>query len=392
MKQAVLPNKETREVVLADGSKLRFKLPMDLGNHTQWFRTRYALGMIKKGCRKQSHPLTDGRTGKSIYRLLFLDIDGPIASLFTFNDWAEAYPHGLIIKTPSGNLKAVFQVRLESDATDLDCYNWLANQLPEEWTSKGAQVDMAGMDRCFVNDESWTAIAEWAKESTLCLIKASCTKMQKHGSSRVSAVKDAGSVEGDKGDSSIVSGTEDSSTFSYYTNPLPLSPGLTEWVNSSRFGTSIREGLIRILSAAWNLNSEKGFQLPLKCLAKQLNTSVSMVSTLLKELKDAKLLKCTNHSYIPGVRAKTYVAGKHLFQAIQKHKAHVLATRTSTPRPKLQAAPQKGERYLKLLPALAPFSTVDTALHWVQSLPGCTPDHLKIAEKIMKCQIKKRAA
>jgi hypothetical protein len=380
------------EIFLADGNRLRFKLPMDLGNHTMWFRTRYTCGKIKKGCRKQSHPLTDGRTGKGKYRLLFLDIDGNAASLFTFKDWAEAFPHGLIIRTPSGNLKAVFQVSLAEGATDIDCYNWLANQLPEEWVSKGAQVDMAGMDRCFVTDESWLALAEWAGESLLCHINASCPASPVQRKASKGARKAEDSEAGSEEDSSIVSGTENSTSFSYYTNPQPLTPELEKWVKASRFGHQIREGLIRILSAAWNLNTEKGFQLPLKCLAKQLNTSVSMVSGLLSELKKAKLLKCTNHSYIPGVRAKTYVAGKHLFQAIQKHKAMVLASRTSTPKPKLQVAPQKGERYLQLLPALAPFSSVEKAVGWVQSLPGCTPDHVKIVEKIMKCQIRKRAA
>lgn len=356
---------------------------------------------------KTDFPCISGRAVRGDYRLLCLDFDWKATGTLTTkpSDWnsivaaaLSEVPGILVIPSISGNVKAFLIActgKGRPDLIDAACWSYALDLVPQVLRP---YLDKQGLWKCFVNEGMWKALQEWIPAAELHTIvreervsvndnRAASASLAACTASSCFPILSACPTPAPAADSNIVSELPNDSGFRFFSYAGKLPAVAQRYVLSSRFGQQIRERLIRILLSAWNLNKTDGFQLPLKVLAVQLGTSVANVSTLIGELKRIKFLVCTDHSYVVGVRAKTYKATGAFREAIaslqEQHKS-----KKSLPR--LTVAPQEGERYTVLLAHLWRFQEdVEAGLAWVRTLEGFTYGHEKIAKGILECQRRK---
>jgi len=180
--------------------------------------------------------------------------------------------------------------------------------------------------------------------------------------------------------SNLDTDTSPAHRFNPYTGTLPS--GLSEFIGVGNESKG-REALLRIFLNVRRL--QESFDLPQKKLAHELNTSISMVNKWLKELKQRGWLRCTDHSYCPGVKAKTFKAVGPLLYAIQK---------TVKPASGTKALPNQvedGKFYQQMLSALWYFQSDESFLSWLQKLRGLTPSRLKEGTRYARSHYRKLA-
>jgi transcriptional regulator with XRE-family HTH domain len=159
-------------------------------------------------------------------------------------------------------------------------------------------------------------------------------------------------------------------------NPLedntPTPANLKEFVG---IGTEARgrEALIRILLNLRKLQT--AFDLPQRKLAEELGVSVSVINKWLKELQARGWLRILDHSYTPGVKAKTYKATSSLLYAMQQLRP------TTRIKKSLPICVEDGRFYRQALGALNYFESEDSFMKWVEGLSGITDKRIKEARR-----------
>jgi DNA-binding Lrp family transcriptional regulator len=338
-----------KELKVPNGPTLKYKLPRDLGNQTQWFRTRFYDKQL------------ENTTELSKARLPILGLQNMVCLDFDVKDYPTGWtqdrlhnalelslPYALVTKSVSGNTKAF--VVLDGRTPD-DIDSFLKELLPETLHF----FDRAGATRCYVNERLVNEIADWL-------------------TGRPPTVK-IGSGKGGEESRTILNTV--SKTVTYYQSSLDqLAPELRLWAK-----TADRVQLLQILTACWGLL--ESFNLPLEKIAAQLEVSPMTVSRMLKELKNLGVIECIDHSYTWGVKAKTYKAHGALYKSIQAHKA---AHKPSKP---LISAVRPGMFYKDMLSALNRFDSEDTFNGWVSRLKGLTEKRRKEAAKYARCHFRK---
>jgi predicted transcriptional regulator len=343
-----------RELKVPNGPTLRYKLPKDLGNETQWFRTRFFQDQLTNTAKLKKNRLPI----LGLQNMLCLDFDKKDYPTGWTQDRLHnalelSLPYALVTKSVSGNTKAF--IVLDGKIPD-DIEAFLKNLLPENLHF----FDRAGATRCYVNQNLVDELADWL-------------------SSNPPAVqRGVGQEEGEEGSRTILNTV--SKTVTYYQSDLDqLAPELRLWAK-----TADRVQLLQILTACWGLL--ESFNLPLEKIALQLNVSPMTVSRMLKELKTLGVIECIDHSYQWGVKAKTYKAHGALYKSIQKHKA------SHKPSKPLISSVRPGMFYKDMLSALNRFDTEEAFTRWVSRLSGMTEKRRREALKYARCHFRKKAA
>lgn len=338
-----------KELKVPNGPTLKYKLPRDLGNQTQWFRTRFYDKQLENTTtlRKDRLPIL------GLQNMLCLDFDPKdLPAGWTQERLRNALelslPYALVTKSVSGFTKAF--IVLDGKTPD-NIDSFLRDLLPETLHF----FDRAGATRCYVNERLVNEIADWLTGNP-------------------PTVK-VGSDKGGEESRTILNTVSKSVT--YYQSSLDqLAPELRLWAK-----TADRVQLLQILTACWGLL--ESFNLPLEKIAAQLEVSPMTVSRMLKELKNLGVIECIDHSYQWGVKAKTYKAHGALYKSIQAHKA---AHKPSKP---LISAVRPGMFYKDMLSALNRFDSEDSFNGWVSRLKGLTEKRRKEAAKYARCHFRK---
>lgn len=348
-----------KELKVPNGPTLKYKLPRDLGNQTQWFRTRFYDEQLNNTARLQKNRLPI----LGLQNMVCLDYDPkdyPAGwnSQRLQNALELSLPYALVTTSVSGNIKAF--VVLDRGISPDQIETFLKDLLPETLHF----FDRAGATRVYVNERLVNELSDWL-------------------SSAPPAVSVQRGPAGEQEEGRTILNTV-SKTVTYYESSLDqLAPELRLWAK-----TDDRVHLLRILTACWGLL--ESFNLPLEKIALQLGVSPMTVSRMLKELKALKVIECTDHSYQWGVKAKTYKAHGVLYKAIQAHKA--AHKPSSTLRKPLISSVRPGMFYKDMLSALNRFDTEESFLRWVSRLPGLTEKRRKEATKYARCHFRKKAA
>jgi len=341
-----------KELKVPNGPTLKYKLPRDLGNQSQWFRTRFYDKQLENTAtlKKSRLPIL------GLQQMLCLDFDpkdytaGWTQQRLT-NALEYSLPYALVTQSVSGNTKA-FLVLDRPIATD-NIDSFLRELLPESLHF----FDRAGATRCYVNQTLVNELSDW-----------------------LSSAPPAVSVKGgsdQRGEESRTILNTVSKTVTYYQSSLDqLAPELRLWAK-----TGERVELLRILTACWGLL--QSFNLPLEKIALQLGVSAMTVSRMLKELKALKVIECVDHSYEWGVKAKTYKAHGVLYKAIQAHKAN------HKPSKPLISSVRPGMFYKDMLSALNRFDSQESFTRWVSGLKGLTEKRRREAAKYARCHFNK---
>ena len=341
-----------KELKVPNGPTLRYKLPRDLGNQTQWFRTRFYDKQL------------ESTTQLSKARLPILGLQNMVCLDFDVKDypagWTKqrlhnalelSFPYALVTESVSGNTKA-FVVLDGAVPTDID--GFLKGLLPETLHF----FDRAGATKCYVNERLVNEIADWL-------------------TSNPPTVNPGPSKVGQGSEESRTILNTVSKTVTYYQSSLDqLAPELRLWAK-----TADRVQLLQILTACWGLL--ESFNLPLEKIAAQLDVSPMTVSRMLKELKHLGVIECIDHSYTWGVKAKTYKAHGALYKSIQAHKA---AHKPSKP---LISSVRPGMFYKDMLSALNRFDSETAFNGWVSRLQGLTEKRRREAAKYARCHFRK---
>lgn len=341
-----------RELKVPNGPTLKYKLPKDLGNETQWFRTRFFDDQLTNTAKLKKNRLPI----LGLQNMLCLDFDKKdYPTGWTqdrlYNALELCLPFALVTKSVSGNTKAFIVLDGKAPA-DIDAF--LKDLLPENLHF----FDRAGATRCYVNQSLVTELSDWLSSNP----PAVQTKV----------------VQGVEESRTILNTV--SKTVTYYQSDLDqLAPELRLWAK-----TADRVQLLQILTACWGLL--EAFNLPLEKIAAQLEVSPMTVSRMLKELKTLGVIECTDHSYQWGVKAKTYKAHGALYKSIQKHKAN------HKPSKPLISSVRPGMFYKDMLSALNRFDTEESFTRWVSRLQGITEKRRREASKYARCHFRKKAA
>ena len=341
-----------RELKVPNGPTLKYKLPKDLGNETQWFRTRFFDDQLTNTAKLKKNRLPI----LGLQNMLCLDFDKKdYPTGWTqdrlYNALELCLPFALVTKSVSGNTKAFIVLDGKAPA-DIDAF--LKDLLPENLHF----FDRAGATRCYVNQTLVTELSDWL-------------------SSNPPAVQVA-VAQGVEESRTILNTV--SKTVTYYQSDLDqLAPELRLWAK-----TADRVQLLQILTACWGLL--ESFNLPLEKIAAQLEVSPMTVSRMLKELKTLGVIECTDHSYQWGIKAKTYKAHGALYKSIQKHKAN------HKPSKPLISSVRPGMFYKDMLSALNRFDTEESFTRWVSRLQGITEKRRREASKYARCHFRKKAA
>jgi len=348
-----------KELKVPNGPTLKYKLPRDLGNQTQWFRTRFYNDQLNNTARLQKNRLPI----LGLQNMLCLDFDakdypaGWTAQRLQ-NALEFSLPYALVTTSVSGNIKAfvVLDKHIESDNIEA----FLKELLPETLHF----FDRAGATRVYVNERLVNELSDWlASAPPTVSVKGGPGQGQEEGRTILNTV---------------------SKTVTYYQSSLDqLAPELRLWAK-----TEERVQLLQILTACWGLL--QSFNLPLEKIAVQLGVSPMSVSRMLKELKALKVIECIDHSYQWGVKAKTYKAHGVLYKAIQAHKA--AHKPSSTLRKPLISSVRPGMFYKDMLSALNRFDSEDVFIRWVSRLQGLTEKRRREALKYARCHFRKKAA
>lgn len=344
-----------KELKVPNGPTLKYKLPKDLGNEKQWFRTRFYLDQLEntQKLKKSRLPIL------GLQNMVCLDYDKKDYPTGWTSDRLKnalefSLPFALVTQSVSGNVKA-FVVLDGAVPSDVDSF--LKTLLPETLHF----FDRAGATRCYVNQPLVEELSDWLSSSP-------------------PSVKGGSSPEPIEGSRTILNIDGKTRTYQYYEAPLTALPEeLRLWAK-----TPERLHLLRILSATWGLLEK--FNLPLELLANQVGVTPITISRFFKELKQLGVLECVDHTYQWGVKAKTYKAHGSLYKAIQKHKA---GYKTSKP---LISSVRPGMFYKDMLSALNRFDSQDSFERWVSRLPGITEKRRREATKYARCHFRKKAA
>lgn len=254
-----------------------------------------------------------------------------------------------IFKSPSGNPKAIFRIQLPQK---LKMTRNLAHSIISEYLLPGFEgIDKAGLDAVFLTEEAGHRIGA-GDLFKLEPLKVSTNELEDHIQS--------------------ISFTLEEEGFKFYEYQGKLPAQLLPFVGIGR-GSEVREGLVRILIAAWNLLDE--FNLSTKLLAIQLDTTPATISRLLKELRQRNLLIRTSNDYQQGVKAKGYKAKGALKVAIEDHKRRYKSNK------KLPTKCIDGEFYGQMLRSLFHFQTIESFMTWVQTLDGINYHRIRKAER-----------
>lgn len=341
-----------KELKVPNGPTLKYKLPKDLGNQSQWFRTRFYLDQLENTTKLKKNRLPI----LGLQNMVCLDYDkkdyptGWTADRLK-NALEYSLPYALVTQSVSGNVKA-FVVLDKAIPGDVETF--LKSLLPESLHF----FDRAGATRCYVNQSLVNELGDWL-------------------SSNPPTVK---VVEGQEESRTILNIDGKTRTYQYYEAPLTALPEeLRLWAK-----TPERLHLLRILCATWGLLEK--FNLPLELIANQVGVTPITISRFFKELKQLGVLECIDHSYQWGVKAKTYKAHGSLYKAIQKHKA---GFKTSKP---LISEVRPGMFYKDMLSALNKFDSEDSFIRWVSKLSGLTEKRRREATKYARCHFRKKAA
>lgn len=166
-----------------------------------------------------------------------------------------------------------------------------------------------------------------------------------------------------------------------YTHDLPKGP-ISEFIGIGAEAAK-REAFIRILLNLRKL--QEGFDLPQKKFANELNVSISIINKWIKELQQRGWLRCIDHSYCPGVKAKTFKATGELLYALQR-------VAPKTHKKPLPVQVESGNFYRQMLTSLWYFNSETEFLAWVKRLKGITDRRLKEAGRYARAHYRRAAA
>jgi len=153
-----------KELKVPNGPTLKYKLPRDLGNQTQWFRTRFYDKQLENttALRKDRLPIL------GLQNMLCLDFDPKdLPAGWTQERLRNALelslPYALVTKSVSGFTKAF--IVLDGKTPD-NIDSFLRDLLPETLHF----FDRAGATRCYVNERLVNEIADWLTGNPPCLL------------------------------------------------------------------------------------------------------------------------------------------------------------------------------------------------------------------------------
>jgi hypothetical protein len=144
----------------------------------------------------------------------------------------------------------------------------------------------------------------------------------------------------------------------------------------------LRAQFLRLILALRKLTDS--FDLPQKKIASELDVSISQVNKWMKELQLRGWLQVLDHSYTPGIKAKSYKATSHLLYAIQQ-----LSKSTKKSSKGLPTQVEAGRWYLQVLSALWYFSSEAVFLQWIDTLEGVTHARRNEAKRYATCHFRK---
>lgn len=285
------PNKSKNAFLLPNGSVLRYAFPEDKGNQCKWFRTFYSERLMIKRNNKISLPKLGLWSSKSNQYLLAADFDNlpdgfaNFANLRTY--LKQNYTSGIVTTTPSGKAKVFFvieisneiEMNLETAIATLELIFHLDNYDLINYIDKS----ISAMSIAFLTPEM---VQDLQKLKSLKII----------------------SVEGYSNHSNEET-LKSEHIFKLYEGCMPKY--FEDFTSSDS-----REIFLRKLIACYGLIKDKGFSLPIPKIAKECDVSAKTISLWIAELISIGCLNCINRKYIPGVRAKTYIAKNELKEFI----------------------------------------------------------------------------
>jgi len=354
------------EIKTPDGNALKFKGFADCGGELQWFRTRLTPGLL--GARSKERCPIVGTLTAGPQRLIILDLDPKCAAEAAWAEdlclsLAERHENCLAFQSVSGNWKAGFLVTADFVPTSDACEAYLMSMLPE---SAWERFDRAGMTRLYVNQR----LADFLARALPALPAPALPERVKVGSRYIL--------------------TKPTQSCTYHTAQDQYLP--TDALPAA-FQADQRKALLKVLTAAWGLAQDAGWNLPIERLALFINSSPSQVSRILKELVQEGLIVCIDHTYQQGIKAKTYKAKGALFLAIQRHKADYLLSGKPTKSVKgLPTCIEDGQFHKLCLQTLNRFQNADTFLAFIQGLTGITDKRQKEAARYAKCHFNRTQA
>ena len=349
------------EIKTPDGNALKFKGFADCGGELQWFRTRLTPSLL--GARSKERCPIVGTLTAGPQRFIILDLDPKCAAEAAWAEdlclsLAERHENCLAFQSVSGNWKAGFLVTADFVPTSEACEAYLMSMLPE---SAWERFDRAGMTRLYVNQK----LADVLAKALPALPAPALPERVKVGSRYIL--------------------TKPTQSCTYHTAQDQYLPTI--------FQEGQRKALLKILVAAWGLAQDTGWNLPIEQLALNIGSSPSQVSRILKELVQAGLIVCIDHTYKQGIKAKTYKAKGALFHAIQRHKADYLLSGKPTKSVKgLPTCIEDGQFHKLCLQVLNRFQTSDTFLSYIRGLTGITDKRQKEAARYAKCHFNRTQA
>lgn len=338
---------EKVELQLPNGAILRSRYVYQKGK----FWMSYA--KVVANAKKEQMPLVGCLSSGSNQHLFAFDFDDPKKLPATIGTWdklvqvLEDLPGFTVARSPSGKVKAFIVFNWAGFPHKQSVIERAAELLPENlrgafdkmgafqfYLSKEISDALKGLDESLVYD--------WSTGGT-------------------SGLDDTHSnIVGDR------NSANHTSSFTYHLADIKSIPAeLQPFINPGRKGSESRLKLCRILVAMFRLADKGGFSLPVASLAEQCGVDATTVSSWLSWLKKAGFLSCVSHSYIVGLKAKSYEARGPLLAAVKARKE---TYNYATTLPK--AAPKDGEFYRyflslsKKVPVLRDFKLV------INELPG----------------------
>jgi len=347
---------------LPNGSVLKSRYTHERGG--KFWRT---YTYVDPSAQKLQMPLVSGVSSGTNQHVIALDFDYIAPKYASYSEMADdlyEVPGAIVSVSPSGRLKAFVVINWYNNYPDMDKVAAKINEiLPDGLKGK---FDAKGMKTFYLS----AAIAE-----SLSSLDASLVWNWDTLSDIVS-------------DRNNVIESKHSGRFSYHSFDGQLPAAYELFVNRGRKGAADRECFIRILIACQGLATSKGWSLSQLDMALYLGVSPSVVHGWIKACIDAGLLKTVSHSYIVGLRAKTYAATGALLESIRSYKAS-LSHVARLPK----ALPKDGEFYSYLLSLSRTLSSWDDYKRVVLALPGIEKKgRYKMAESIFKCDRKKACA
>ena len=288
-----VPNLQSENnFVLPNGSCLYIKLPSDKGSQNRWWRTWTKTNTLKT--KKTFLPILGGLSSRTDMHLVFADFDFLPKGFESWDKLAEYCEREAVgtcvLRSVSNKVKLCLILKWVGDELipNTELLPHIVNDiLPEPLRD---QFDKKGMTTTYLTE----SISEKLREF---LVKPAFFTVRAEAYSNI--------VSESVNNTEIVQ-------FYINTNPIPDN----EFVSNTA-GWKDREKFLRVLTAMHNLKT--GFALPQKSIATFLGVSQATVSSWIKRLIELGWLKTTSHSYIVGIRAKTYTAHGELLAHVVAH-------------------------------------------------------------------------